>query len=77
MPPRITQEEFIAKARQVHGDRFDYSMTIYKTYAEKVTIICREHGVFRQIAGNHVYQKSGCPECKRVAISKSRKGKSQ
>lgn len=26
----MTKEEFINKARKVHGDKYDYSKTIYK-----------------------------------------------
>lgn len=29
MGKRITQEEFIEKARKIHGDKYDYSMVNY------------------------------------------------
>ena len=40
MSRRLTTEEFIAKAREVHGDRYDYSLVEYKTARDKVSIVC-------------------------------------
>lgn len=57
-----TTEEYIEKARKVHGDRYDYSSTIYTKTHNNLDIICREHGVFSQIAGNHL-RGAGCPDC--------------
>lgn len=55
--------DFIKLARKVHGDKYDYSQTeIPKRNADKITIICPEHGQFRQFAWLHL-SGSGCPEC--------------
>lgn len=56
-------EEFIEKAKLVHGDRYDYSL-VNKTKSDlyNVPIICRVHGVFKQTANNHKSGK-GCPSC--------------
>jgi Zn finger protein HypA/HybF involved in hydrogenase expression len=54
---------FIAKAKEVHGDRYDYSKTIYTTARNKVIITCKEHGDFEQKAIMHTSQKQGCPIC--------------
>jgi len=57
------KEEFIEKARLVHGNKFDYSKVVYgKNNSEKVVIICPIHGEFEQIPGNHL-QGNGCPIC--------------
>jgi hypothetical protein len=37
---------FIEKARNIHGDRYDYSKVNYVNQRTKVTIICKEHGEF-------------------------------
>lgn len=58
----LTTEEFITRAKIIHGNRYDYSNTIYKTSREKVTIICREHGLFQQSAGLHM-TGSNCTKC--------------
>lgn len=60
---KLTQEEFIAKAISVHGDKFDYSKTIYVNTRTKVTIICKVHGEFLQTPNAHISQKQGCPVC--------------
>jgi hypothetical protein len=52
--PKYTQEEYINKSREVHGDKYDYSKVEYKGVAEKVTIICPVHGEFNQYAGSHL-----------------------
>lgn len=62
MPKKKTQEQFIADARKVHGDRYDYSLAEYVNSQTKVKIICRTHGVFEQKAGEHV-QGKGCAKC--------------
>jgi hypothetical protein len=60
---KLTTEEFITKAREVHGDEWDYSRVVYEGASRPVSIICRHHGVFSQSPGPHVSQKQGCPEC--------------
>lgn len=62
MPKKLTTEEFIAKARAMHGGKYDYSKVEYKTTADKVCIICLRHGEFWQAPGVHM-QGKGCPKC--------------
>lgn len=47
MSKRLTTEEFIRRARLMHGDKYDYSKSVYFDAKTKLTIICREHGEFR------------------------------
>ena len=58
----MTKEEWIASARNVHGDKYDYSKVEYVNARKKVCIICPEHGEFWQTPGNHTKGK-GCPKC--------------
>lgn len=62
MPKRKTQEEFIADARKVHGDKYDYSKVKYVNSSTKVCIICPEHGEFWIAAGNFL-ERRGCKLC--------------
>lgn len=62
MPKKLTTEEFIAKARAVHGDKYDYSKTVYKNAKDKVVIICPIHGEFPQTPDNHLHGQ-GCSKC--------------
>jgi hypothetical protein len=57
-----TTEEFIKKAKEVHGNKYDYSKVEYKGAFTKVCIICPEHGEFWQVPNNHLNGK-GCPYC--------------
>lgn len=57
-----TTEEFIAKAKQVWGDEYDYSLAVYQGPLCPVTIVCRIHGPFRQMPYNHL-NGHRCFEC--------------
>jgi len=59
---KLTKEIFIEKAKKLHGDKYDYSLVDYKNSRTKVKIICSEHGVFEQLANNHL-RNMGCPIC--------------
>ena len=61
-----TIEEFKEKAREIHGDKYNYNKTIYINNNNKVIITCREHGDFEQIPSTHL-QGHGCPICGTVA----------
>jgi hypothetical protein len=54
---------FIIKAKEMHGDKYDYSLVNYKVSREPVTIICSEHGEFEQTPNNHLSKGQGCPKC--------------
>lgn len=62
MARKLTQDEFIEKAREVHGDKYDYSKVEYINNKTKVCIICPEHGEFLQTPNAHM-KKHGCPKC--------------
>ena len=59
---RLTTEEFIASSKIQHGDKYDYSKSVYTTSKAKVTIICPKHGEFEQDAHAHSGGK-GCKKC--------------
>lgn len=67
MSRRLTTEEFIQRAKAVHGDRYDYSMAEYTGRDKPVRIICKKHGEFLQMPFVHVGQGHGCPACGREA----------
>jgi len=56
-------EIFKSKARQVHGNKYDYSKSIYKGARVKVHIICPIHGDFYQTPFEHVNCQAGCHYC--------------
>ena len=66
MPKNIGQEEFIKRAKLVHGDNYDYSKTVYINQKTKVSITCPIHGDFLQYPQAHIKRGHGCPECGKV-----------
>ena len=39
----MTTEEFIHRAKQVHGDKYDYSKVEYVNAKTKVCLVCAQH----------------------------------
>lgn len=62
---RLPSEEFIDRARRVHGSRYSYDHCIYVKHAQKVKINCSTHGDFEMLPANHL-KGSGCPECSKI-----------
>jgi predicted RNA-binding Zn-ribbon protein involved in translation (DUF1610 family) len=54
-------EMFIKEAKEKHGDVYDYSLVKYVNTSTKVTIICPQHGEFRQRPCDHL--RYGCRKC--------------
>ena len=59
---RLSTKEFIEKAKQIHGDKYDYSKVNYTDCETKVCIICPEHGEFWQKPSEHLCGH-GCKYC--------------
>lgn len=59
---RHSTAEWVAEAKAVHGDRYDYGKVFYVRVHGKVIIICCEHGDFEQEASSHLRGR-GCPSC--------------
>lgn len=58
----MTTDEWIKRAKQVHGDKYDYSQTEYVNQRTNVKIICPVHGLFEQKADSHI-RGCGCRLC--------------
>ena len=59
---KLTTEEFVNKAKKIHGDKYDYSKVVYVNAHTKINIICNLHGDFWQTPNSHL-NGSGCPHC--------------
>lgn len=59
---RVSQEEFVTRARVTHGDTYDYTQTVLRSMNQKVLIGCVEHGAFLQRPADHL-DGVGCPMC--------------
>ena len=62
---RQTFEEMVARARAVHGDKYEYLSAEWLKVGKvaTLTILCPTHGEFKQGFDVHTYQKSGCTKC--------------
>ena len=69
---KLTTEEFINKAKAVHGERYDYSKVEYVDNKTKVCIICPIHGVFYQRPLDHLHGHE-CSECGKKKNIESRR----
>lgn len=58
----ISQEHFIERCLEVHGNRYDYSKAVYRGGKKTVNIICKKHGEFEQLAAEHI-KGANCPKC--------------
>lgn len=67
----MTSDEFFERAREVHGDKYDYSECEFKGSQAKVRIICPEHGPFEQRATCHL-SGMGCRRCAAIHTAKNR-----
>ena len=61
---------FIEKAKQKHGDVYDYSPTIFVRSNQKISYICKVHGVVEQTPNAHLAGK-GCRFCKQQSFAYS------
>lgn len=61
-PQSTTTQNFIQKAQQIHGDKYDYSQVVYINSQTSVKIDCSEHGDFIQKPSSHLKNK-GCMKC--------------
>jgi metal-responsive CopG/Arc/MetJ family transcriptional regulator len=67
------QLDFIQKANDIHGDKYDYSKVIFKSACEDVIIICKKHSYeFEQRPNNHIHG-ANCPKCGLEARSEKRR----
>ena len=60
---KLTKDEFVKNARDVHGGKYDYSQAVYVNGKTKVCIVCPTHGEFFQTPNAHISLRQGCPKC--------------
>jgi len=62
----MTLEEFLSRAKEKHGDRYDYSRINkdnWKNSRVKVPVICKKHGEWQCFPSTHILRSSGCSKC--------------
>lgn len=63
MSRKHTTQEFIEKAKEKHGDKYDYSKVHYVDAWVPVTIICKKHNFEFQMSPHNHLRGQGCPLC--------------
>ena len=59
---KLNISDFIKKSNLKHGNKYDYSLVKYINNITTVSIICNLHGIFNQVARNHLIGY-GCKIC--------------
>lgn len=67
-----SDQEIITKFRNIHGDKFDYSLMKYTNLDTPIDIICPIHGKFKQRPFDHL-RNNGCSKCGYKILSNLRK----
>lgn len=63
---KLTTEQYLQKAKLLHGDKFDYTKTVYVTQHTKLSICCPIHGDFSTYPWSHLRDLyCGCVSCKK------------
>ena len=61
---KLSEDEIIKRAKEVHGDKYDYSNINYVNSQMPIDIKCNKcNNIFQQLYTNHIIQKQGCPNC--------------
>ena len=71
MAEQLNTEQFIEKARQKHGDKYNYDKVVYVRTCEKVIITCLKHGDFLMTPNTHLCG-CGCKKCGYEIVAKYR-----
>ena len=65
--PRMSTADFVARSVAIHGDRYDYSESVYQGLKEPFSFVCKRCGTTRTLsqAGAHIRKNKpcGCKPC--------------
>lgn len=59
----LTNEEYITRAKLIHGEKYLYTKVDYKGVRNKITVTCPFHGDWDVTPYDHLYRQIGCPKC--------------
>lgn len=71
----LSQNEWIKRAKNIHGNQYDYSRVKYVNQHTPIVVVCKTHGEFNVTPSNHVrkmqsenHTPNGCPSCGREKV---------
>lgn len=59
----LSFKEFLDRAREVHGDKFEYIESTFKGSLARMTIVCKDHGEFLMTPASHTHSRQQCKLC--------------
>lgn len=63
---KLTFDDFVDRAREIHGDSYEYFQEGFKTSLEDIIVRCKVHGDFKTTPARHTHGKSKCPKCTEI-----------
>ena len=69
---RYNTQDIIELAKEVHGEKYDYSKTKYINNRTPFIITCPVHGDFIKTSKSHINQKQGCPKCTKHEVRRQK-----
>lgn len=66
---RMSKEEFIDNANNVHNFKYDYSKADFINLTTKICVICPKHGEFYQLPTDHL-RGYGCSKCNNSSLER-------
>ncbi len=65
----LNTELFVERAKIIHGNRYDYSKSVYTGSTKKIIVTCKVHGDFEPIAFHHM-GGTNCIKCANTTKNK-------
>lgn len=68
---RMALETFLLRAKEIHGDKYDYSLVTKDNFVDANTdieIICSKHGIYKQAPNEHLSGR-GCYWCGKESMA--------
>lgn len=66
-------ESVVHKARQVHGDTYEYLKLGKLSGRPSIYFLCKEHGEVHKTTNKHISAKQGCPQCSNLESSQNKR----
>jgi len=67
----LSIDTFLQRVKHIHKGEYTYPNLSFTRNADKINVLCPNHGIFSPTVGNHIYEKSGCPKCANIRIGKA------
>lgn len=66
---QYTPDLFFEKAKQIHGDLYDYDLKTFTQFSKKMNIFCKRcNSWFEQTPSNHITCQQGCNKCNQESV---------